>query len=169
MPHDVRPMLATLADRPFDRDGWFFEIKWDGYRAIAEIENGHVKLYSRTGLGFERRFAPVVESLRRLGHDVVLDGEVVVLDSAGRSQFQLLQNYQKTGRGRLTYVVFDLLYLDGRNLRPLPLAQRKSALARIVRRRPGLLLSEHVETNGVAFFEAATARGLEGVVAKDPT
>ncbi len=167
MPHRVRPMLATLVEQPFDRAGWLFEIKWDGYRGIAEVEKGQVKLYSRTGQSFETRFAPVVEALRQLGHDAVIDGEVVVLDSEGRSQFQLLQNDRTAGRGRLAYLAFDLLYLDGRDLRKLPLARRKEALARILPAQSIIRLSEHVETNGAAFFKAAVERGLEGVIAKD--
>ena len=89
------------------------------------------------------------------------------MDDQGRSQFQLLQNYQKTGAGRLRYYVFDLLYLDGRDLRRLPLKRRKQLLARIVRGLPNVLLSEHVEQRGVDFFRAAVARGLEGIIAKD--
>lgn len=167
MPHDVRPMLATLVDRPFDQPDWLFEIKWDGYRAIAEVEADRVKLYSRSGQSFAARFAPLLESFRELGHDAVVDGEVVVLDSEGRSQFQLLQNFQKTGGGRLAFVAFDLLYLDGRDLRELPLSRRKEALARILNDRSDIRLSEHIETNGIAFYEAAVQRGLEGIIAKD--
>src|SRR5688572_15170686 len=106
-PHDVTPMLATLGDQPFDDDHWIFETKWDGYRAIAEVERGRVRLYSRYGQSFADRYTPVVEALRSLPHDAVIDGEVVVFDEQGRSRFQLLQQYQKTRRGRLVYVVFD--------------------------------------------------------------
>jgi bifunctional non-homologous end joining protein LigD len=162
----VRPMLATLVDAPFDRRGWLFEVKWDGYRAIADVGRRGVRLYSRTGKPFDG-FAPVVESLRRLGHDAILDGEVVALDDAGRSAFQLLQSYRKTGKGRLAYYVFDLLRLDGRDLRELPLRHRKKLLAGMLRPLPAVRLSEHVEREGVAFFRAAVEQGLEGVVAKD--
>src|ERR1043166_2436126 len=106
-PHDVTPMFATLGDRPFDHQDWIFETKWDGYRAIAEVERGKVRLYSRYGPSFVERYAPVVGSLKSLGHDAVIDGEVVVFDELGRSQFQLLQNYQRAPQGRLTYCVFD--------------------------------------------------------------
>jgi bifunctional non-homologous end joining protein LigD len=167
MPHDVRPMLATLVDKPFDRQGWIFETKWDGYRAIAEITDGKVRLYSRNQKSFDKRFAPVVESLKSLGHDALLDGEIVALDDGGQSHFQLLQNYQKTGRGNLVYCVFDLLYLDGKDLRPLPLLRRKEMLAKVLGKHPQVMLSEHVEGDGKAFFKAATAHGLEGIIAKD--
>ncbi len=167
MPRQVRPMLATLVDEPFDRAGWLFELKWDGYRAVAEVSRDGVAFYSRNHKSFEQRFAPIVESLRGLGHEAVLDGEVVVLDDGGRSRFQLLQNYQKTGEGRLRYCVFDLLHLDGQDLRRLPLRRRQGLLAKVVHGLPGVLVSEHIEDRGVAFFEAAAARGLEGIIAKD--
>src|SRR5438128_12417151 len=102
-----------------------------------------------------------------LSHQAVLDGEVVVLDAEGKSHFQLLQNYQKTGKGHLRYYVFDLLYLDGRDLRDLPLVRRKELLAELLGNSPDLLLSEHVEESGIAFFEVAEAQGLEGIIAKD--
>jgi bifunctional non-homologous end joining protein LigD len=166
-PHHIKPMLATLVDKPFDRSGWIFEIKWDGFRAISEVQRGRVKLYSRTGLSFEQTFRPVVESLRKLGHDAVLDGELVVLDEKGRSHFQDLQNYQNSGQGRLVYYVFDLLYLDGEDLRPAPLRRRKEMLQPLLKAMPGVRYSDHVEEQGVSFFKAAVAQGLEGVIAKD--
>src|SRR5438445_6634491 len=99
MPRNVRPMLATPVAGAFERAGWMFEIRWDGYRAIAEVEGSGVRLYSRNQLPFNEKFAPVVRSLERLGHDAVLDGEVVVVDEQGRARFQLLQAYQKTSKG----------------------------------------------------------------------
>lgn len=166
-PRNVKPMLASLVDEPFDRAGWIFELKWDGYRAVAEVDGRGVRLYSRNHKSFKQRFAPIVESLRKLGHRAVLDGEIVVLDDRGRSHFQLLQNYQKTGRGSLHYYVFDLLHLDGRDLRGLPLLRRKELLAEVIRGVANVHLSEHVEEQGVAFFKAAEAQGLEGIIAKD--
>lgn len=167
MPHKVRPMLATLVAEPFDRPGWIFELKWDGYRAIAEVSRKRVALYSRNHKPFEHRFAPLVESLRQLGHEAVLDGEIVVVDSKGKSSFQLLQNYQKTGQGNLRYYAFDLLHLDGNDLRGLPLRRRKELLAEIFAKSPLVLLSEHEEVHGKALFEAAARQGLEGIIAKD--
>lgn len=167
IPHHLKPMLATLVDRPFDREGWYFELKWDGYRAIAEIADNKVALYSRKGTSFADRFESIVRSLKRLDHDAVLDGELVVVDQEGRSRFQLLQNYQKTGKGQLLYYVFDLLYLDGKDLRGEPLRRRKELLEKILGHSPDIVLSEHIERDGIRFFEAATARGLEGIVAKD--
>lgn len=168
MPRSVRPMLATLIDESFDRDGWFFEVKWDGYRAIAEVGRDAVRLYSRNHTPFETKFAPIVDSLWKLDHEAVLDGEIVVLDDEGRSRFQLLQNYQKTGRGNLIYYVFDLLYLDGEDLRSRPLSERKKLLRQIVGRKQGKIrFSDHVEKTGIKFFDAAIDRGLEGIIGKD--
>ncbi len=168
MPHNITPMLATLVAQPFDRAGWFFEIKWDGFRAIAEIEQGHVRLYSRNQISFENRFRPVFEALARLKRDVVLDGELVVLDDEGKSRFQLLQNYQRTGQGNLVFCIFDLLYMAGEDLRPLPLWRRKERLTTLLKRQPNILrLSEHIEDRGIDFFQAATQQSLEGIVAKN--
>lgn len=164
--HPVKPMLATLVEKPFDRHGWVFEIKWDGYRAIAEVSGGHVRLYSRNLLSFEEKFAPVTHALRKLRHEVVLDGEVVALDASGKANFQLLQSYQKTGAGDLVYYVFDLLFLDGRDLCAEPLRERKKVLGRLFKRRGVIRCSDHVEEAGIAFFHAAAEQGLEGIMAK---
>jgi bifunctional non-homologous end joining protein LigD len=167
MPHDIKPMLATPLAKPFDEPNWFFEVKWDGYRAIAEIDREQVHLYSRNKLSFGRRFAPIVDSLQHLGHQAVLDGEVVVLDQNGKPQFQLLQGYQKAGTGTLIYQVFDLLYLDGHDLRKLPLRRRKEILVGLIDNLPNIKVSEHVQQHGTAFYDAVSRSGLEGVVAKD--
>ena len=167
MPRKVKPMLATLAQKPFSRPGWLFEVKWDGYRAIAEVENGRVRLYSRNLLSLEDRFRPVVEALRELGHDAVLDGEVAVVDETGKPNFQWLQNYPGLVQGQLLYYVFDLLYLDGHDLRKLPLVRRKDLLKGISPPSPAVQVSDHVEEKGIPLFKAVSERGLEGVVAKD--
>jgi bifunctional non-homologous end joining protein LigD len=167
MPTRVKPMLATAIDQPFDRAGWLFEVKWDGYRAIAEVAGGEVRLYSRNNQSFEEKFAPVVETLRDLGREAVLDGEIVVVDNTGKANFQLLQNYLNSQRGNLVYYVFDLLYLDGHDLRSLPLLRRKELVTRIIAGLPNVKLSDHVLERGLAFFEAVSGQHLEGMVAKD--
>lgn len=167
MPRLIKPMLATPVTKPFDHPDWIFEIKWDGYRAIAEVDKTKVRLYSRKHLSFEDRFPAIVASLKKLGHEAVLDGEVVVLDGAGRPQFHLIQNYQKTGEGRLVYEAFDLLYLDGQDLQNQPLGRRKELLAPLLHELPNVCLSEHIPAQGVAFFKAVSDKGLEGIVAKD--
>src|SRR5262249_53902727 len=94
MTANVRPMLATLVDKPFDRPGWIFEIKWDGYRIMAQLDNGQVRLYSRNGLPFTGRYPAVAAALAKIPRRAVLDGEVVVLDANGYSDFEALQNYR---------------------------------------------------------------------------
>lgn len=167
MPHQIKPMLTTLVDEPFDKSDWFFEIKWDGYRAIAETEKGKVKLYSRNLLSFENKFSNIVSELKKINHDVVLDGEIVALDENGKPSFQLLQDYEKNPKTELVYYVFDILYLDGTDLQNKPLWERKKILSEIIPKTGQIILSEHIEKNGINFFEAAKKQGLEGIVAKD--
>jgi bifunctional non-homologous end joining protein LigD len=167
MPRRVQPMLATTVEKAFDREGWLFEIKWDGYRAIAEVEDQKVHFYSRNQLPLEDRFGLVVDSLKRLGYEAVLDGEVVVVDDTGKPSFQLLQNYQKSGLGQLVYTIFDVLYLNGHDLRGLPLLRRKELLHEILPNLPHLQISDHILEHGTDFFQLASQRGLEGIVAKD--
>lgn len=167
MPHKIKPMLATLVDEPFDKDNWFFEIKWDGYRAIAEIENEKVKLYSRNLLSFENKFKTIIEELKKIKHDTVLDGEIVTLDKNGKPSFQYLQDYEKNPKGELIYYVFDILYLDGFDLQNKPLWERKKILTEIIPKKGFVVVGEEVKTNGIAFFEAAKKQGLEGIVAKE--
>lgn len=166
-PLDAEPMLATLVEEPFDRDGWIFELKWDGYRAIGGAVGGEVTLLSRTKQDFRKHFPPVVDALAELGHDAVIDGEVVAMDGRGRSSFQLLQNYVRTKNGRLEYRAFDLLWLDGHDLRAQPLAQRKELLKELVGGGDVVKYSDHVERLGIEFFAAAKERGLEGIMAKN--
>jgi bifunctional non-homologous end joining protein LigD len=108
IPTNVKPMLATLVDSPFDRPGWLFEIKWDGYRTIAEVGE-RVRLYSRNQLSFTGRFRTIVSDLETLGHQAVLDGEIVIVGADGTANFDALQDYRpgKT-EGTLVYYVFDL-------------------------------------------------------------
>ncbi len=166
MPRDVKPMLATLVDEPFDREGWLFEVKWDGYRAIAEVRQGDVRLYSRNLQPFNDRFPSIMEALPKIGLEAILDGEVVIVDEKGVSQFQLLQNYLRTRSGTLVYYVFDLLYLEGHDLRKLPLLRRKDILHTVLPDLPTIKLSDHVMDQGESLFRAAREQGLEGIVAK---
>ncbi len=167
MPHHIKPMMAKLTDGPFDNDDWIFEIKWDGYRAVAEVKDGHVSLYSRAGKSFAAKYKPVVESLKQLGQNAVLDGEIVVLNEEGYATFQQLQNYQNTPTEHLYYYVFDLLYLDGEDLRNLPLLERKKRLESILQEDlPAVRYSDHVVAQGTAFFKEAQRKQIEGIMAK---
>jgi bifunctional non-homologous end joining protein LigD len=166
-PHDIKPMLATLVDDPFDRDDWFFEVKWDGYRAIAEVEGKKVNVYSRNLISFNDRYPEVAHALRELGMKAVFDGEIIAIDDEGVASFQLLQQYMRTGEGTLLYCVFDILYLDGYDLTGLPLRRRKEILKSILPDNDVVRYSEHVEGSGIALFDAAIKEGLEGVIAKN--
>jgi len=166
MPHGVQPMLATPVAKPFDHPDWIFEVKWDGYRAVAEVRDGSVSLYSRNGISFEKKFSPIADSLRKFGFDAVLDGEIVVVDDQGRPDFQALQHYQDSGRGHLLYYVFDLLYFRGHDLTGLPLLKRKELLKKILPSVPRIRFSDHVSEEGNLFYKVAKERGLEGIIAK---
>jgi bifunctional non-homologous end joining protein LigD len=159
-------MLATLVKEPFDHPDWIFEVKWDGYRAVAEIRDNGVSLYSRNGISFDKKFSPIVEALRKLGFDAILDGEIVVVDDQGRPDFQMLQHYQDSGGGHLLYYVFDLLYCRGYDLTDLPLLRRKELLKKILPSTPKIRFSDHVWKEGVLFYNVAKEKGLEGIIAK---
>ena len=166
MPNNIAPMLAGRVEKAFNHPDWIFEIKWDGYRAIAEVQRGSVRLYSRNHLSLKERFPSIADALTRLGHDAVLDGEIVILDEQGRAQFQFLQNYRGPQKSALVYYVFDLLYLDGHDLRILPLLRRKELLGRIIKNLPNVKVSEHIAERGTALFAAVTKQQVEGIVAK---
>ncbi len=166
-PTGAEPMLATLVDGPFDRVGWSFEVKWDGYRAIAEVRRGKVRLVSRNGKTLDARFPAVAAALRGFPMDAVFDGEIVFVDRKGRPYFQALQHASRAGEGRLLYYVFDLLYAGGYDLRALPLRQRRAVLEKILPVSGTVRLSEAIETKGRAFFLAAKKNDLEGIIGKD--
>jgi bifunctional non-homologous end joining protein LigD len=165
MKPDLRPMLATLTDQPFDDKDWVFETKWDGFRAIAVAAPGHARLYSRRGHDISEKYPTVCRALGAIKHEAVLDGELVALDAHGRPRFQLLQNAGRNS-ARLLYCVFDLLYLDGKDLRGKPLLERKAKLERILPNSPLLLYSAHVAGDGISAFTKAKRAGEEGVMAK---
>lgn len=167
MPHNIKPMFATLVKEPFDKENWIFEIKWDGYRAIAELNKGKVKLYSRNQNSFNEMFKPICDELKQLKIGAVLDGEIVVLDEHGKPSFQLLQNYLKTKKGNLVYYIFDLLYLDGYDLHHTPLLKRKKLLKSILPVSQLLKYCDHIEEKGSLFFKEAVKQGLEGIMAKE--
>lgn len=166
-PSEVRPMLAELAEGPFSRPGWLFELKWDGFRAVGEVRRDEVRLYSRNLANFLEDFPPVVEDLKKVGFEAVFDGEVVAVDSDGRAQIRLLRDYRTTGRGRLVYYVFDLIYLEGHDLTRMPLVRRRALLKQVLPDLPHIRLSEAIEEQGEALYRQATDAGVEGVVAKD--
>jgi bifunctional non-homologous end joining protein LigD len=177
MPTAIYPMLATSIEKPFDSPDWLFEIKWDGYRVVAFIEGGKVRLVSRNQNELTHRYPELKDLPKSVqGKNAILDGEVVALDDQGRPSFSLMQ--QRTGfrpggkRGPVNadvpvlYFAFDLLYADGYDWRKVPLEERKKKLAAIVTSGDSLRYSDHYEERGIALFELARDKGLEGIVAK---
>jgi bifunctional non-homologous end joining protein LigD len=177
MPASIHPMLAESVDKPFDGADWLFEIKWDGYRAVAFLENGKVRLVSRNQNDLTARY-PELQDLPKSvnAKNAILDGEVVALDDQGRPSFSLMQ--QRTGfrPGKrkavanadvsVVYYAFDLLYLDGHDWRRVPLEERKRKLATLLAPGDFVRYSDHYEQQGKALFEIARQKGLEGIVAK---
>ncbi len=162
------PQLATLVTAPPEGGDWLHEIKYDGYRVIAVKRGRDVRLYTRSGLDWTRTFGGIARAVQRLSaRDVVLDGEVVAFDEAGKSDFGLLQAALKSGDEALTYVVFDVLSKGGRDLKREPLSKRKGELKRILARAPeGLLLGEAIAGSGPELYREMCRLGLEGIVSK---
>ncbi len=165
MPADLVPMLATLVDKPFDDEGWSYEVKWDGYRALGYLTKGKVMLRSRNNKTFEKYY-PIYDALGQWPVDLILDGEIVVLNDKGQSDFGALQNWRSEADGPLIYYVFDLLWMDGRDLTGVPLAQRRSLLESVVPQDGTIRYSESFDTGGKEFFAKAQQLGLEGIMAK---
>ncbi len=171
-PQFIPPMLATLADAPFDDPDWLFEVKWDGFRVEAVVVGAEIRLYTRNGhdaAAYFPRLLPEPATWLRAG-EAILDGEVVALDPGGRPDFGLLQaritGEPEARSAPLIYEVFDLLRLDGRSLLAVPLEDRKRLLRAVLVDGPRVRYAGHVEAEGRAFYAAAVERGLEGIVAK---
>lgn len=164
----IKPMLAHTVEKPFDDKNWIFETKYDGYRTIAVINPDQVNLFSRNQLSFNKNFKVIADELKKINHVAVLDGEIVIEDETGRSDFQLLQNYIKTGKGKLKYYVFDILNLDGNNTSSLSLLQRKELVEILLNKfsLPNVFYSQHIREKGISFYEQAIKKNLEGIMAK---
>jgi len=161
---DYQPMLATLADEVPSGSGWLYEVKWDGYRVLAYVVGGEVRLTSRRGNDLTSRFSEVARAISRAtkSPDCVLDGEVCVLDEDGRSSFSVMQQ----GSGPLVYYVFDVLEVDGEPVLDAPLGERRKRLAKLLDRRGDTIRLSEAFGDGEALYSAAKAQGLEGIVAK---
>ena len=177
VPATIHPMLAESVEKPFDGAEWLFEIKWDGYRAVAFIENSKVRLVSRNQNDLTARYPELKDMAKFVqAKTAILDGEVVALDAKGKASFSLMQ--QRTGfrpGGKravgnadvpVLYYAFDLLYLDGYDWRRMPLEERKRKLESLVLPGNAVHYSDHYEERGKALFEIARQRGLEGIVGK---
>jgi bifunctional non-homologous end joining protein LigD len=163
----MKPMLATLVEEPFNDPHWIFEIKWDGYRAVAH-KTKKVQLLSRNDKSFNARFPFIVKELEKLPGKFILDGEIVILDKQGRSRFQLLQNYENTKAGTPHYYIFDIISYQGKDLTHLPLIKRKELLRKLLgkKARKYLRFSDHIEKQGKRLFTLAKKKKLEGIIAK---
>jgi DNA ligase D-like protein (predicted ligase) len=158
-------MLATLVDAPFHAPGWVYEEKYDGIRIIAEKDGRRVRLITRNLIDRAKDFPEIAATVGRLpAPTLLLDGEVVVFDEAGVSRFGL---FGADGHARPIYVVFDVLYARGHDVRARPLAERRAILEKEIRPGPVLHLARRLAADGFEAFETAKARGLEGIVAKD--
>ncbi|MEO8853780.1 MAG: non-homologous end-joining DNA ligase, partial [Ginsengibacter sp.] len=165
--HDyVKPMLAKEISASFDDKDWLFEIKWDGYRAIAEKHGKDILMYSRNGLSFKNTYPVVVDQLKNIKQDAVLDGEVVVLNDEGKPDFQLLQHYSENQDRPIQYYIFDLLELNGKDTTSLPLVDRKELLQKIIPDNPVIKYSDHIVGKGKSFFKVSQEKDLEGIMGK---
>jgi len=175
IPSKIEPMLATLSDRPFSDPNWLFEIKWDGVRAMARIENGDLTLLSRTGTDMTKRY-PELSSLPNAlaAREAILDGEIVALDARGHGSFERLQERMHVrapsehlvAQIPVVYFVFDLLYCDGYDLRKSSLIERKQLLNRVMHTSDRFRYSDHQLEMGKELFALAEQNGLEGILAK---
>jgi bifunctional non-homologous end joining protein LigD len=174
-PEVIHPMLATLVDEPFSDPEWIFETKWDGFRSVCFVKNGKSRFVSRNQIDMTPQYPELAEVAKQINaKEVILDGEIVALDKDGMPRFQLLQ--PRVGRksglealrssGHIVYFVFDLLYVDGYDLRQCPLVERKEVLEQILKPASFVKLSEHVAGDGQQFFKQIEKFHLEGMVAK---
>jgi len=175
MPAKVAPMLATLAEKPFSHPDWVFEIKWDGIRALAWIDDGRLELYSRTGRVITTQYPELASLPERVkARQAILDGEIVVLDPTGRSDFERLQSRMNVDRPTalmqqqqpIIYYLFDALYADDYDLREVPLVERKQFLRDLVNWGDPARYADHQAEMGKELFDLAKSQGLEGIIGK---
>jgi bifunctional non-homologous end joining protein LigD len=169
----IPPMEPALVDQPPEGDGWIHEIKWDGFRTQLVIQNGGASAFTRRGHNWTDRYQPVVDEAAILPVDsAILDGEMVVLDEQGRSDFPAFADAMRTRPADLVFMAFDLLHLDGRDLRQLSTIERREELESILteaQTSSRIRFSSHVVGDGQAVFEAADRMDLEGIVSKRAT
>ena len=159
-------MMAKLHDAAFDSADWVFEIKWDGYRAVCELDGENTRLYSRNGLSFEAKYPDVYEALKKIKKKAIIDGEIVALDENGKPNFQLLQQFNPSTT-HLVYYVFDCLQINGKSIEQKTLLERKEALQKILPANNDIIrYCDHVKEKGIEFFEVTGKHGLEGMIAK---
>lgn len=166
---NLKPMLATLAGAVFDDENWIYERKLDGYRILAHTGK-KVKLVSRNGIDYTEKYKPLADVLKSLEQEAVIDGELVIEDKKGNSKFQLLQHFEpKETTGTLRYYAFDLLALNGYDLRSLPILKRKELLKQLIsgHKNSTVIYNEHIENNGKKLLAKAKKAGWEGIIGKE--
>jgi DNA ligase D-like protein (predicted ligase) len=166
----VSPLLPTLVAEPPAGDGWLHEIKHDGYRTLVVIEHGRVRVYTRRGHDWTDRYASIAVAAAQLPcRSAILDGETIVQDAQGVADFHELRRAIESGGAGVLYYAFDLLHVDGCDLRSRPLVERRALLHELIGEpapHSPLRFSDHFEGDGAAFFAAAEAAGVEGIVSK---
>ena len=171
MPEFVAPQLATLMKEAPEGEEWLHELKFDGYRMLCHLNAGKVRFWSRNQKDWTEKFPNLAKALKTFPvTNAILDGEIVIVDKAGRSSFQALQQSMgKSGEASFVFQIFDLIYLDGFDLTRTPLVQRKLKLEELMASLKGttpLRYSEHVAGSGRQFFKQACAYGIEGIISK---
>lgn len=163
-----KPMLASLSSETFNDESWLFEIKWDGYRVLAQKNKKEINLYSRNGKNFNKKFTVISQELAEIKDQFILDGEIVAVDEKGNSNFQLLQNYLSDKQASLVYYVFDILYLNGYDFRNVKLLERKKILHNFLedKKFKNIRESEYILEKGKELFEVVEKHGGEGMMAK---
>ncbi len=166
MPENIAPMLASLVESVVEGEDWMYELKWDGYRAIA-YTGEKVQIRSRNNKSFDEKFYPIHQALTKWKAKAVVDGEIVVINEQGLPDFGDLQQWRSEADGTLVFYLFDILWLDGRSLMDLPLFERREILKSVAPGNdPSIRVSENFEASGKEFFELADRMGLEGIMAK---
>jgi len=171
MPEFVAPQLATLVEAPPEGEEWLHELKFDGYRMLCHLSRGDVQFWSRNRKDWTEKFPNLVNAIKTFpANSAILDGEIVIVDKAGRSSFQDLQQAMgKNGAAAFVFQIFDLIYLGGYDLTAVPLVQRKLLLEELIasiRGKTPLRYSEHVEGSGQEFFRQACEYRIEGIISK---
>ncbi|CAH0227671.1 DNA ligase D [Chryseobacterium sp. Bi04] len=159
-------MLAKLSEEAFNDKDWVFEIKWDGYRAIADLSHEEPLFYSRNGISFLSKFKSVARDFKKQKHPMILDGEIVAYDDQGKPSFQLLQQIGDNPNLALAYQVFDILWLNGHSTEELPLIQRKELLKEALIETETIKYCDHIPEKGIEFFDQMKKLKLEGMIAK---
>jgi bifunctional non-homologous end joining protein LigD len=163
-PTRVSPMLCTLLREPFTNDQYIYELKLDGYRIVSFVNNSKVHMASRSGLDYTAKYPPIAAALKKLGTNLVVDGEVAVLNDKGQPDFDALQKFNGHSTA-IVYFIFDLLWINGYDTRQLPLLDRKLILKDLLKDNAVLRYTEHFG-DGLALYNAVEKLGMEGIVAK---